>query len=316
MTNNTSTTATVELPKSLHKYIGQVKGNVMPGALPIDVNTPMHHVQRPFHPQAIHKYIRQHKCVNWDLFGVVTAVKHNGNLKIINGQHRVELVKALLPNFTTIPAHIIDVDSDTYVAQLFSAMNGGSSKNLSPEEMLWAEVIAEDADALRTKKWLEIADVSCGKVNDTAEYSVKRKIFEEALKHNTSATITAIDLIRDAYPNSKRIDGQVMNSLCYLFSLEAYADYGDNTKAKGKAFAKWFKNAADFHDIKVFHFDEYKNHNASSAWCVGGAYGFAQKFHRHNARKNTLHLVSPLHYIKDIYKGDNTRAYKKEDNNE
>lgn len=288
---------TYELPQKLKHFIGSQKGTMAPGDR-VSVDTPMNMVQRTLHRKDIIKWIEKHKGVDWNLFGYVTVVQFpNGTREMINGQHRTELVKIVLPDQQEVPAHIIHIDDQDYAAKLFAAMNGGSSRKLTTEELFWSEVIGKEPYALYVKQQLEKMDLACGKVNEGAtRKQVKYPNLVKCLKMGEDATAVAASLIDSAYPD-KGIDDQVFSGLTRLLSLKEYEDYGDNETILGKQFEEWFTGSlADTHRLTELRFNQYKN---TSQWYVGVAYGLAQKFAHYQRQKNRKAVSIKL--IKDIY---------------
>ena len=199
------------IPNKLKKYETCQSGTMAPGEMaPID--TPDHICQRPLHPQRVINWASQSKEVDWNLFGYVTVVRlADGSLRSINGKHRMQLVKWLLPEVKKVPAHIIDCNDDKYAAKLFTAMNGTHSTQLSGEELLWAGCIAELAWAMYTKKFLDLAELSCGMVNeDIYPHSIKRAIFEKSLSYSEEGTMHAVNLFKKAYPTKEVVEGQII----------------------------------------------------------------------------------------------------------
>jgi hypothetical protein len=158
------------IPASVEKFIGIEWGAWAPGDR-IPVNTPLSKCQRDYKKQNVYKYITKIGGLDKNLFGYATAVrrKSDGKLALINGQHRIQLVKIVSPTTQEVPAHIIDVadaDFETYGSKLFHEFNGTVSKGLSNEEQFYAQVLSQDAEALKIKKLLEDCGLSCGKVNN------------------------------------------------------------------------------------------------------------------------------------------------------
>jgi len=298
-----STSSDTTLPKNLRQFIGSQRGKTAPGDT-VSVNTPMNETQRDLHTRDIYKWIEKHQGVDWNLFGYVTVVRFpNSKMEMINGQHRTELVKLVLPEQETVPAHIIDIKDQDYAAKLFAAMNGGSSRKLTTEELFWSEVIGKEPFALYVKEQLEKMNVACGKVNEGEERKqVKYPNYVKCLKMGEEATARAVELIDEAYPDHG-VDDQVLSGLTRLLSLKEYESYGDVTTTLGKQFEAWFiKTLADGHQLSELRFNEYKN---TSQWYNGVAYGLARKFKHYQTRKNRKSISLKL--IKDIYENGITK---------
>jgi len=298
----------IALPKKLQKYIGQQRGK--PAGTHkenvdwIPVNTPMNETQRDLHINDVFKWIEQHKGVDWNLFGYATAVRYNDqSLELINGQHRIELVKMLLPDQMWVPAHIIDISDDhEYAAKLFAAMNGVSSRKLTSEELFWAECISKDPFALYVKTWLERCDIACGKVNGgNKRKNVKHGGFVKCLRMGEEATAKAVELIDAAWPD-QGIDDQVLVGLARLLSLDEYSDMAKPETKIGADFEQWFVEQFGMnHRISDARFNEYKN---TMQWFNGVAYGIAQRFRHYQKRmhRTSSERIPKIELIEKIYK--------------
>jgi len=289
----------VELPKSLQHLInGPAIGVPAPGDR-ISVDTPMSIVQRPLHKSYVIQHIEKSQCVDWNLFGYVTAVRNQeGNLEMINGQHRTSLVKTLLPGCKEIPAHIIDSNDSEYVAKLFGLMNGGATRNVTREERLWADVLAKDPKALHVKAVLEKCDLACGMVNAAeGRIDVKLANFEKCISFGSEeALVRAINLIRQAWPGKTAIDN-LLSGLTRLFALPQYKDLSNNKIATGKHFEKWFVDIVPA--VLSWNQLQFKVYRNNPRWYEGIAYGIAKQFRTYMVGQG---LVSPaLKTIKDIY---------------
>ena len=272
----------------------------------VSVDSEMFVAQRPFHPKNVRDFIvKTDGRLDWNLFGFVTAVKlKDGTTKIVNGQHRISLVKTLDPTITEVPAHIIHEDDPEYIAKLFGYMNGGASRPVTREERLWAEIIANDPTALKTAYWLKKCKLACGMVNQyddkgrpTDWIQVNVAGFEKCLKHSETATEMAVDLIKKAFPKQKKnIDQQLLGLVVFLTTNE-YRDILTPTKVISSRFIEFFTK--DLPKIMKFEALKFKVYRNTSKWEVGIAYGIAKKF-RHWLEVNDYPLIG-LQTIKKQY---------------
>lgn len=287
----------VELSDNLKKAVSRPQiGTPAPGKT-VSVDTPLHEVQRPLHERAITKYIDLVGTIDWNLFGYVTAVRYpDKSLAIIDGQHRISLVKTLSPQTKEVPAHIIDVKNDEYAALLFAYLNGVAIRKVSNEELLWAEVIARDPVALDILRVLKLAGVSCGQVN-AGHIKVSRVTFVKCMKLGEAETILAVDLIKKAYPGRDNID-LLLHGLVKLLSIPQYAGLSNNLTL-GKMFREWMTDVFPLqHDYKEACFKQYQN---NSQWQIGIAYGLMEKFQTYMIRKNKGNHCPAVKTIKDLY---------------
>jgi hypothetical protein len=294
------------LPKSVEQYVGQEWGTWAPGCR-IPVNTPLSQCQRDYKKQNVYKYIAKVGGLDKNLFGYATAVrrKSDGVLALINGQHRINLVKIVSPGTDEVPAHIIDVndaDFETYGSKLFHEFNGTVSKGLSNEEQFFAQVLSQDDTALRTLRVLVLAGVSCGKVNAVPNsYPVDYATFVKCIKLSETITIRAVKLLTAGLKSSNT---DVLHGMVFLLSHPHYKDLADGNQAVGKHFEEWITKAVPmFHSISDLKFPRYRQ----GAWQKGVAFGIAQSFAKYQRNKG---LFSPsIGKIKEIYES----GFRKED---
>ncbi|RDE08366.1 DUF6551 family protein [Pelagibacterium lacus] len=84
---------------------------------------------------------------SWRSFGALTLSKiEGGRYHAIDGQHRLEAAKRH-PSVTLVPCTIIEAGGTVAEAETFVTVNA-NRKNVSPLEMYWAELAADDPEAL------------------------------------------------------------------------------------------------------------------------------------------------------------------------
>ena len=271
-------------------------GQPAPGKT-VSVDTPLHEVQRPLHEASIRKYINKIGTIDWNMFGYVTVVEYpDGSQRVIDGQHRISLVKTLSPGTKQVPAHIIKINNTEDAAQYFAFLNGVMIRKITNEELLWAEVIARDPDALNTFRVLQRADLSCGQVNPGFK-KVKRVVFEKCIKLSEENTVLASKLIKQAYPNNDNID-LLLHGLVHLLSVPEDENLSKDLTL-GKMFKEWFvERLPEGRDYKDACFKQYQN---NSQWQIGIAYGLMEVFDTYMKRKGKSHQVPALKFIRDSY---------------
>lgn len=298
-----------QIPESIQPYVGIHWGTPAPGDR-ISVDTPMHHCQRPYKRQNVYKYIAKIKGVDWNLFGYATALRRrsDGYTAVINGQHRINLVKLMLPAVTEVPAHIIEVDDsdfDIYGAELFNGNNGIVSKTVSNEELFYSLVQAQDPDALHMKKVLEKLNLSCGRVNVNPLHSpVVYANFQKCLKLGETATERAVLLMKSAF--NGQVADDPLHGLVFLFSHPEYQDLSDSKKLVGQRFAQWFTTLGQSGLITLSDL-KFRKYRQNPSWQKGIAYGLVNNFNRWLTTKS-LPAVK-IGTIKKIYES----GFKKDD---
>lgn len=206
----------------------------------------------------------------WDSFGaIVVAPAENGRYHAIDGQHRLEAAKRH-PKVNSLPAVIITGRGVVAEAETFVNVNG-ARKNVSPLEMHWAALAAEDPEALTVMQVTERAGVklmrypgSNGKYGsgETVAIAALRGLIDnhgamkarqtlEVLAKANLAPITAIqikaaDLLLTDPEFSEQIEAEALTEAIRGVSLvvedEANAFAATHRMPKVKAFASvWFK---------------------------------------------------------------------------
>ncbi|MGN6772022.1 MAG: hypothetical protein ACTHJQ_19575 [Rhizobiaceae bacterium] len=95
----------------------------------------------------------------WDSFGaIVIAPSADGRFNCIDGQHRLEAAKRH-PKVEHVPAVIIVASGTVAQAETFVSVNA-DRRNVSPLEMHWAKLAAEDPEAVTIAQVVERAGIT------------------------------------------------------------------------------------------------------------------------------------------------------------
>lgn len=297
------------LPKVLEKFVGIEIGQPAQAEM-VSVDIPMHVAQRDISTRDIIKWVTKSKGFDWSLFGVATVVENSkGEQTCLDAQHRLQMIRWILPDVKQVPAHIIRTDDEAYASMVFAGKNGTMTRRINAEELFWAQTIEGDKWALHLKDLLEIADIACGKVNAGPDRkTVKYASFDKSVKMGADETLYAIELWTTAYPKSN-IQAQVMCGLTKLFTLKKYEDQGNPDTEIGQLFYEWFtQNVPGNYKPIELNFAEYHNTNV---WHNGVAYGLQKKFNIWLDNKG--HNRVPIKQIQDIYKAGITGKTEEDD---
>ena len=303
---NTKTSKLI-YPASVTKYIGKIKGTPANGDR-IPVDTPMHISQRAYKKQNVFKYIARVQGLDWNLFGHATAVKRKSDsaMAVINGQHRINLVKIVAPWVDEVPAQIIEVDDtefETYASALFSQFNGETSKSLTNEELFHSKVLALDPDSLHMKQVLEDLGLSCGTVNaKPTTYPIVYATFAKCLALGEQPTRRAVELMKKGF---KTVADDPLHGLVFLLSQADYKELGDTNTKVGKDFEVWLTQAVPmFHSLSDLKFKQYRQ---NPSWQKGIAYGLVKSFAKF--QRNQSKPAPAIKTIKSVWES----GFKKED---
>lgn len=122
----------------------------------------------------------------WDSFGaIVVASAAGGRYHAIDGQHRLEAAKRH-PMVSVVPAIIITTSGTAAEAENFVAINR-DRKNVTPLDLYWAELAADDPEATTVAQVCERAGITIvrstggqtrAKVSETAAISAIRSLID------------------------------------------------------------------------------------------------------------------------------------------
>lgn len=273
----------ISMTDKIRAYLGKPHIGTPALGLTVSVDADMAIAQRPFHPYQVEKWIHDSNGqIDWNLFGYSTAVERSdGSKVIIDGQHRISLIKTLDPSIKEVPAHIIKSNDQHYIAKLFGRMNGGASHTVTREERLWADLVAGDQYALDIEQDLINCDFSCGMVNagndstGQPRIDVKLANFEKARKFGITYVLKAAELIRKAYPKHRVIDLQLIGLARFLSAPESRR-FLDPKSVFYARFSDWFLNFLP--KTKKFQQLKFKKYQNTTYWHNGVAYGIAETY--------------------------------------
>ena len=308
------------VPRDLQQYVG-ISYGAKPTIEELSISDiDLDESQRYYNANNVKKYIKTIKGFDWNLFGVPTVVKYpDGTLRCVNGQHRLEILKMLLPSVKTVHAHVIDFSDYTEEmatiksARLFSNTNGRTISKVKAEDLFWADIVANDPDALHLQDVLMKCHLSCGKVNDVPglywineregeqgwSKPVKFATFEKCVHMSEDATIYAASLINEAWKHDNTFGDLFFTGLVKLFTTEGYETLMDPSTACGKEFEQWVLGLSNTFALngKSLRFMRYREN--SSDWAIGTALGIFEMF-KENSKKCKISAVS----LKNAYQSD------------
>jgi len=293
-------------PRDIQPYVGVTFGS-KPTITEISLSDiDLDESQRYYNENNAKNYIKYVKGFDWNLFGVPTVVKYpDGTFKCVNGQHRIEILKMLLPGVDKIDVHLIDFSqlsekqATVKSALLFSNTNGRTISKVKAEELFWADVVAEDSDALHLQDVLMACGFSCGKVNfvPSATKSVKFANFKKCVDLSEEATIYAAKLIEDTWPEERKFNDILFIGLVRLFTTPGYESLMDPSTTCGAEFEQWFLNLGVLGiNGKTLRFMNYRE---NGDWAKGAAYGIFSMY-KDVSKKCTIAEKT----LKEIYQSD------------
>lgn len=271
--------------RQLAKYRGQVKGQPCSiEQLDIDSLT-LNKTQRMLDQQHAWRCIKQAGGLDWHLFQPLNVVrKSTGQVEVIDGQHRLEILRMVMPEQKTAPCRVIETDDDREAARLFTQLNLKLIKRVKDTDLLWAEIIEGDRKALKIEKVLKDLGLRTGRVNqDQGTMSVDLPNFRRSLNWGEAETRRAVGLYQQAWPEEKQINGDVLTGMVRLLTFDHYRkDLAPGTMY-GDDFDHWFVAVFQHLDVNRAKYENYRN--ARSGWYDGVAWGLLEDFTASQLRK-------------------------------
>lgn len=207
---------------------------------------------------------------DWSSFGaLVVAMAEGGRFHCIDGQHRLAAAQRH-PMVSVVPAVIVHAAGTVAEAETFVNVNG-ARKNVSPLEMFWAQIAANDPEAVTVKQACDRAGIKLLRYpGSNARYSARETVAVGALrglidKHGamkgrqildvvakadlkpiTAVQIKAAELLMTDPEFSDQIDPDAITDgirgMALVIEDEANAFAATHRMPKTKAFAScWFK---------------------------------------------------------------------------
>lgn len=260
--------------KKLEAYLGREHGTPAPGDR-VSIDTPLAISQRELNETKCWEYIRQHDGVNWDLFGYVKAVRlPSGELLIIDGQHRMYIIKRILPHCTEVPAHIVDGTSEL-AARYFDALNGGSSKNLTTEEKFWAKLCAGDEFAQMIANCVAKTEYSLGKFQQSEDrVGLKYANTLKAIRMGESYFQKSCEITHELWPGRGGCDNFISGQT-RLFQI--YPELANPELKIHEHYVEWLRVLRDGLNVNPSNL-QFKKYRNNGPWYDAVAYGLARKF--------------------------------------
>ena len=192
---------------------------------------------------------------DWGKFTPVTvAVFPDGRQHLLDGDHRKHMYAEVFPQMNTIPAYFIEVENEEEYHKLFYHVNWASRKNATKEEVFVHQVFAKESAALKIEANLTDCGVSVigspdkgGTVGDVSGPAVTVGAFNRAVKRGVANTKNSISLMRVAWPDTVKLQGELLEGIAILYKL--YPELSNGSKV-ATDFSIWFERAAGMRNQK------------------------------------------------------------------
>lgn len=230
------------------------------------------------------KCIRQSGGLDWFKMQPIDVVRNSqGECTVINGQHRLAMLEIVLPDEEQVQCRVIETDSQAQAARLFADFNARGIKRVKDTDLLWAEIIAESPQALRTYGLLKKMNLRTDRVNEytdegqpTGALNIDLAAFNRCCRWGVPETERAVDLYRRAWPRERGVNGDVITGLTRLLTFDHLRrDLAPSTQY-GQNFDQWFVATMQHLHINRAKYENYRN--ARAGWYDGVAWGLLEDF--------------------------------------
>lgn len=182
-------------------------------------------------------------------FDPIVVSDRDGDLRLIDGQHRVSACKAI--GIKSVMARIISGLSEEEEAKLFLDLSGtkGQIKRLTPQDIFNAKIIAKDPTALSVKEIVESNGFKFGsKSGEVAAYNLLTKLHE---RHGALILDRTMRIIRESFPDKNM---QTHNVIIEGVT-EFIATYGNNPAYSDVALISALSKTTASEIVKLVRFD-------------------------------------------------------------
>lgn len=291
----------------------KVYGTPVKGAITVPVDLPAVACQRKVYKQRARNYIKSVGEFDWNLFGVISVVEYpDGNREIVDGGHRVFLVKEYLPHISEVPAVVLPVEDEQQASRLFHRFNGTASKSVTAEEQFVAQVLGDEAEALNFEKVLRRckvcvssngikvgSDIGTG-YNGAEQKSimfipkeVRISKFKELARFNEEHLTTACNLINSIFYNDKTMNMMLLQGIVGL--LKFFEQRGEEFNYD--KFESFLSDKAKSTPQSKMTYPELRKHNHYGISIAYGLYNDMSDW----AKINNLSMPFPLKVIKQAW---------------
>ena len=236
--------------KRLQEKAGSINIEGKEGTLTkVSVNLPAI-VNRPTKESTISAYLKD--GFSWSKFSPIIVAKFpNGDLYLLDGDHRRHMWKLSFPDEETISAYVVEVADEAEYHLLFAAINKHNRKQASAEETFLHEYLGGEPEAIKTATALFACDLAIegspddlqqGYVGSSTDPLVTVTGFRRALKHGTPQVKRAAATIKSAWPADRRIQTELLDGLSLLYNTyPILSSTRKNNKVRNE-FEAWFGN--------------------------------------------------------------------------
>ena len=289
--NNRKLTGTID-PKVILKWKDVTIGSPQVSQSMVPSNTPPYPSNRKSKGEKLQQYIVENKGFDWRLYASpVVGRLPNGDLYIIDGEHRFNLANIFLQNMKMLPVVIVDFDDETQMANAFWKKNGGFITKVTNETQLisayfgntpYAKALGNILDNINVVVAEDIDNFIPPKVNTKWKIKVRSLEAIKKISKDLDAIKKAVSLYKKAFPKLTlksgnvfiEITGQLIQALTFIFSFEPYVQWHKNNP---DAFANWFIGLVERKQTPKKHLYEVEYpHERMEQRYLGTAYGLIQ----------------------------------------
>jgi hypothetical protein len=297
-------------PKIINKYQGKEIGTPQVSQAMVPADTKPFRSNRSSKGSKIQEYITENNGFDWRLYASpIVGRLPNGDLYVIDGEHRFNMANIFLPHLKKLPVVIVEFDNEKQMADAFWKKNGGFTTRVSNETQLISQWHSDTPTALRLGK--TCADVGIVVAEDIdnfvpnsypSNWKIKVRALEATIKiagKKTEAIKQAVELYKTAFNVQKKKAGnqhiemtsQLIQALVFIYQFKAYEDW---MKKNPTLFADWFIDLVATKPVPKKHLYEVEYpHERMEQRYLGTAYGLIQDFFGTLRANNVKNVPSP-----------------------
>lgn len=203
--------------------------------------------------KVIQKYLK--KGWDWALYDFVTVARmkcRGDQYLLLDGDHRRHMYMRAFPNRTTIPARVVDVETEEDYHRLFQDLNKDKRKSMTQEEAFVHKVLEGQPAAIKICKQLEKCGLKIhassdpdGEVGDLTGPSVRLVGFKKCISISPLGTRWAAKLLKDNWPTDKAVSVELLGGLAIFYTIYSNHLLSDKSQIPSD-FSVWWKTQKNY----------------------------------------------------------------------
>lgn len=189
----------------------------------VSVDTPPVKAQRKLYTNRSDNYLKEVGAFDWNLFGIPIVAEYPcGKQRILDGGHRVDLLKKVMPERKQVTVSIVKVKDEAEASVLFHRLNGTCIKTVNKQEQFIAKFLGKESYALKIAQSLVFANAYVESNGNIAGLgrpngkSITIAKFEQLHKRNKKELIETCNLISDVFYDESKFNAMMIEGIMTL----------------------------------------------------------------------------------------------------